>query len=252
METEAAQESIGGDERGRRALHVTLRASARVAMETGVELKRLKRAVEDAYVHEALERGWPLKQIGETLGVSASKTALLSRQLKKGLMSRVVQEELELPRRLEYMLWAKPMTLARLNQVLPNERYVDLSRALKALVEEERVERRGAGQSATYSLRVDPERRPWERYLSRLDGAQRGLSAAADAMRSLFVRGEEEPAQVYSVEVPVARERVGEARAIIERAMTELIGELQGLEGEPGEDAVELKLGTFWAADAEG
>ncbi len=149
MAKKPVQATISPEERGRRALHVTLRASARVAMETGVELKRLKRAIEDAYVHEALERGWPLKTIGEVLNVSPSKTALLSRQLKKGLMSRMAQDELALERRLEYMLWAKPMTLARLNQVLPQERYSDLSKALKTLVAEERVVRRGDGQSAT-------------------------------------------------------------------------------------------------------
>jgi hypothetical protein len=254
MAKRPSKAAISLEERGRRALHVTLRASARVAMETGVELKGLKRALEDAYVHEALERGWPLKTIGETLGVSPSKTALLSRQLKKGLMSRLAQEELALERRLEYMLWAKPMTLARLNQVLPQERYSDLSKALKVLVAEERVVRRGDGHAATYALRVDPERRPWERYLARLDGAQRGLVAAADAVRSLFVRGEEEPAQVHSLEIPVAPDRVPEAREAIERAMTALFTELQELsadEDAPGEDDVTLRLGTFWAADGE-
>ena len=252
MTKEPTQVTISPEERGRRALHVTLRASARVAMEAGVELKHLKRAIEDAYVHEALERGWPLKTIGETLNVSPSKTALLSRQLKKGLMSRMAQDELALERRLEYMLWAKPMTLARLNQVLPRERYTDLSKALKTLVAEERVVRRGDGLSATYTLRVDPERRPWERYLARLDGAQRGLVAAADAVRSLFVRGEEEPAQVYSLELPVAPGRVPEAREAIERAMTALVTELQGMSADddaPGEDDVTLRLGAFWAAD---
>lgn len=248
-------QTVDERERAQRTLHMMFRAGARVAMATGVNLRRLKGAVEDAYVQEALESGWPLKKIGEVLDVSASKTALLSRQLKQGVVSKDHTDELELDRRLEYMLWARPMTLARMNQVLPRERYSDLAKAVRRLVADERVSASDdEGQVTTYSLRVDPERRPWERYLSRLEGAQRGMRAAADAVTSLFVEESGEPAQAYSVEVQLAPEQIPQARELIEAKMNELTEALRAMDetGAMRVDSKPLRLGAFWAADTSG
>ena len=114
---EAPERVLTKEERERRALFALMRPVASAAFELRAPLDWLKGAIQTATFAAGRSRGAGLREVGEALDVSISKVALLSRDFKQGMFGSDEGEALEL--HIERMLSAEPLTLARLNQVLP-------------------------------------------------------------------------------------------------------------------------------------
>lgn len=225
-------QSVEQQELERRAIHALLTPAMSMAVRASAPLAWMKRAAETAYFREARRQGMSLREICALMDVSLSKVALLSRQLKQSFLDE--DQEVALTRRIEYMLWARPLTLARLNQVLPGQGFNAIERALDELVEQGRVVRHGEGSFARHELivREDGER-AWVRWLARLAALERALRVVSPAVQAVL--DEQDDAALASMKLSVEDARRLEA----------LCDELSDRELGGGEDAVDVSI--FWA-----
>lgn len=119
-----------------RVLYSLMLGSVRLAKLFGKPLKDVVGLLQMAYFHELRSDGLSLEEIGQVLEVSRRTAARLSKQLKTNFFRP--EREHELPRRVEFLLWAEPMSQARILRELsvdPEE----LEEALAQLQEEGRV-----------------------------------------------------------------------------------------------------------------
>lgn len=162
-----------------RMVFAALRPGGMLARRFGFTLNRLKKTLETVYFQETRDRGLSLREISDVMQISMSKTSLLSRQLKQAFMSEA-SDNIKL--RLEYMLANEPMTLARINQVITDAKFVEIERSLRELVDSGRIIREGRGSESTYHLNLDPERGDWDIWLMRLRSIERALKLVARAI----------------------------------------------------------------------
>ena len=120
-----------------RVVYALLMPPSRLAQLLRVPLKDLGEWAQMAYFHETRRRGLKMREAAELLDVSMRKVALLSKQLKKGFVDP--DETHGLPRRVEFMLWAGPLSEARIAQALELEPS-DVLTALESLQAQGRVE----------------------------------------------------------------------------------------------------------------
>ena len=174
---EAPERVLTKEERERRALFALMRPVASAAFELRAPLDWLKGAIQTATFAAGRSRGAGLREVGEALDVSISKVALLSRDFKQGMFGSDEGEALEL--HIERMLSAEPLTLARLNQVLPETSISDIEDALDRLEAHGRISCEGEGDFALYHLDLDEGRSEWDRLLSGIGGLRDALDVVA-------------------------------------------------------------------------
>src|SRR5690606_23380815 len=100
----------------RRVIYSLLRPAARLARRFDVGLLEMKEWIELVYYHELKEEGLTLEQAASVAQVSRRKVAQLSKRLKLNFFTP--EQKAALPRRIEFMLWAGPMTEGRIRQAL--------------------------------------------------------------------------------------------------------------------------------------
>lgn len=120
-----------------RVLYALLQPAIRLASVFGVPLKELGRLLESSYYNEVRGRVATRRETADKLGVSARSADRLARQARETFV--VPELEHNLPRRIEFMLAAAPMSAARLSQVMRDVDAGDVERALATLVETGRV-----------------------------------------------------------------------------------------------------------------
>jgi len=189
------QPTPGPRELGERVIYALLRPAARLALAFGVPVKDVGEWLQMAYFHEARARGLLLKKVAAILDVSPRKAALLSKQLKHNFLD--VEAEVALPRRVEFLLWAGPLSAARIKQALrDDERAID--KALKKLVADGRVKLE-PGATPRYAV-VRSEFRLVDEagWLSRLDGLDTLLGSVANAAFARFFGGARDKARSFA------------------------------------------------------
>ena len=168
---------------GDRVVYGLLRPAARVALAFGIPLKQLRERLQMAYFHEARDRGLKLREIADILDVSPRSAALLSKQLKENFLD--VEAEVALPRRIEFLLWAEPLSAARIKQVLVEVDGDEVDAALDKLRDEGRIVAepgpRGRWRVARAAFRLVDEKG----WLSRLDGLDTLLATIRSRCRRL-------------------------------------------------------------------
>lgn len=171
-------------EAAERVVHALLRPAARLALELGVPLKQLVDWLQMAMFQEARARGLKLREVAAALDVSPRTAALLSKRLKLNFLD--VEAEVELPRRIEFLLWGAPLSLPRLAQALPEVDEADVRAALDRLVAEARV-RTVPGATPRYEVVRSAFRLVGERgWLSRIDGLNNLLGSVRRAVVARF------------------------------------------------------------------
>lgn len=120
-----------------RVLYALLQPAVRLASAFGIPLKELGRLLESGYYNDVRGRAATQKEAAERLGVSERSADRLARQAREAFV--LPELEHHLPRRIEFMLAATPMSEARLAQVLRDVDPDDVGRALASLVEDGRV-----------------------------------------------------------------------------------------------------------------
>ncbi len=224
-----------------RVIYALFSPAAKISQSFKIPLSNLKELMEVAYFHETKKSGLKMKEVAKVMDVSMSKVALLSRALKKNFST----ENVDLARRIEFMLWSGAMTSAKIKQVLPDASAEEINSTLLELVQEKKLRKERRDQVFHYVLNIDVDRRVWDSWLAKVDGLNNVLRTVADAVYARFFENDERAfARTLSFRVMPAD--IEKLRAFYEKELFKLIVELDAkTEGE--EDAIPLSLSLFWA-----
>lgn len=242
-------QGIDEEELRDRVAYALFSPAMRLALRKRIPLSWLKKTAETAYFHEARKREMTLKEITQVMGISISKAALLSKQLKQGLMQPDV--EYALPRQIEYMLWAGPLTMGRINQNLTTTPRPEIEAAVEGLIAEQRIERVGEGSDATYRLDIRAERRVWDNWLARLDGLNRALRSVGDAVLIRFFGPEGPEAFARTLSFHIRREDLPALQKFYNEQLFPFIAALNEAAEDDRDDVTVVNLSVFWAEDLE-
>lgn len=217
---------------------------AQIATTLGLPLSDMKKWLETAYFQEARRRGLELKDVKDVMHVSISKASLLSRQLKRNFLDS--EQRHELPRRIEYMLWAQPLSRARLSQVLPDVEDTELDEALAQLLDEERVEIVHSQGAELYRLKIKRARRVWDDLLARLDGLNNALRSVGDTVFSRFF-DPDSPSFARTLTFHVQEQDIERLERFYEEILFPFIEELNEAAEAKTDEANAISLSLFWA-----
>lgn len=232
-----------------RVLYALLGPAARTARVLRTPLGTLRDWLEIGYFHDARKQDLKLKEIAELMEVSMSKVALLSRALKENFIRE--DAEAALPRRIEFMLWAGPLSLARLNQVLPEVEEEAIEQAIEVLIGEGRIEPQEADRGqVVYGLKIASSRRVWDSWMARLDGLRNALGVVSRAVYGRFFTGQD-TSFARSLDFHLLPEDLEALRTFYEE---ELFPRIVALDEQAQRDearALAMSLTLFWAAKDE-
>jgi hypothetical protein len=228
---------------GRRVVFSLLGPAVRVAFTLGVPMRELREALRLAYFKETRRRGQLLREAATTLDVSMRTLAALSAELKQNFLD--AEQEVGLPRRVEFMLWAAPLSAARLRQVLRDVEGEDIDRALGALLAQGRI-REVPGRTLRYEVVRSEFRLVDEKgWLARLDALDNFMGTVAHAVYARFF-ADEPRAFARTLSLYVRPQSMGRLRALYEQTIWE---ELRALDAEAKghEDAQMIDVSILWA-----
>ncbi|MCA9524530.1 MAG: hypothetical protein KC609_26365 [Myxococcales bacterium] len=170
-----------------RVLYSLFRAAARTARHLEVPMRDFIRLAELAYYHEQRAQGLTMRELSERLTLSMRKIALLSKELKQNFFDPERQHDL--PRRIEFMLWAEPLSHARIVQALPELPRDEIDDAIERLRRDGRIE---SSDERTPRLRLTTgaTRLQNEALWTRLGGLNSLVSNLAHTVLDRFFRRE--------------------------------------------------------------
>lgn len=229
-----------------RVVFATLRPAVKLAMSAGVSLKDAKRFIELAYYKEARSQGLKMREMADLLSVSMSKVGLLSKQLKEHFL----EPELEhgVARQILSLLWASPLTEARIAQALDEFDDDDVARAIDQLVEEGRI-RRIEGRTDQFELTSEAHRLSTDAWMAKVDGLNTLMDSVSSAISARFDRGDDR-ALVRNIAFRVRAEDVDELKKLYQEVIFKKIVELDAaVEGD--ETSVPIRMSVLWSPDEE-
>lgn len=230
------------EELQRRIIYAMLRPAVRLALRFGLSLKEMGRWLETATFHELKDDGRTLKEMAQQLGISVRKASELSKQLKENFM--LAEEELELTRRIEFMLWPKPLSKARIQQVLTDVPPADVSNAIKQLTTEGRLVER-EGRTPVFNVARFSSRIVRDKILARIDGLANFLQPITHAVFGRFIKNEPK-AFARVLMFRIRREDLGKLDEIYQENVWQPLEKLDA--DATGEDDVEeMELAICWA-----
>lgn len=170
-----------------RIVYSTLLPAVRLSRRFRIASKDLGEWLELAYLKELLDSGLKLKQAAGVLGVSVRKISMLSSRLRANFFSP--EREYELPVRIEFMLWAEPLSERRIKQYLAplDEELID--QAIGRLVEQERIVLE-PGRTPVYKITRSAQRLVRDDMMSRIGGLNAMLGTVTDAIYGRFFGGD--------------------------------------------------------------
>lgn len=131
-------DDISQDEFKERLVYSLIRPAVRFAMRIGLPLKALLHWVKLVYFQELRNSGMTIKEASDALNVSVPTAARLSRALKTNFYRP--ERDHRLPQRIEFMLWAEPLSRARIHQCLPSVSGQDIDAALAQMMEDKLID----------------------------------------------------------------------------------------------------------------
>ena len=225
----------------RRVLYALMRPAARLARRLDLPLKEVGQWLETCTFHELRQRGLKMRQISEALELSMRKTAQLSKQLKELFYEPELHS---LTRRIEFMVWAEPMSKARMKQVMPEVEEADLDAALDELLDQERI-KAGEGRVTTYAVTRGASRLVRSDWVARLDGLNQLLTTITGAIEARFFR-EDERALARNIEFRVRPEDLPELTKLYEEVIWSRLSELDEAARDHA-DALPIDLAICWS-----
>lgn len=241
-EQPAQGEQISDSELRKRVIYSLLTPAVKLARLFGVPLKDLTTWVETAYFYEVRSTGATLEISGKALGVSQRKATRLSKQLRESFFLPEVGHNL--PRRIEFMLWAQPMGSARIKQVLPGVTESAVEAALDVLLSRGRIRER-VGRTLMYEAVESVRRLPRDTWMARIGGLNSFVENLTHATFGRFFRREPRAfARTVSFQVPPGA--VNELDKLYEELLLPRLREIteQAEECESGEP---MQLSLCWA-----
>lgn len=223
-------------------IYSLLRPAIRTAFAFRLPIKELQDLVQMAYFHETRQHGLKMRQIAELFDVSMRKVALLSKRLKRNFLSE--EAEHELPRRIEYMLWAEPISEARLCQALPEVPPEEIRQALERLIEQRRI-RHVPDKPELFEVVRSEFRLVNDQVLARIDGLNNLLASVTHAVHGRFFKGEPK-SFARTLSFRVRQEDLGELAEMYEEAIFAKLVELEK-RARDDQEAESLDLSIVWA-----
>lgn len=226
-----------------RVVFAALKPAVRLGMTFGVSLKDIKHFAELAYYQEARHRGMKMREMSELMAISMSKVGLLSKQLKE----HYLEPELEhgVGRQILTLLWAAPLTEARLAAALPDYGPDEVNDALARLVAENRV-RRMPGRTESYELTTGSQRLDIAPWMAKIDGLNTLLSSVSQAVEARFHR-DDPRTFVRNLAFRVRTHDLDRLKQLYENSVFPLIVELD--EAVTNDDeSVPVRLSVLWSA----
>lgn len=184
--TDREAQDIDQRELERRLVHALARLVTRFSGAFGVPLADLVDLVQGAQLQVLRERGLTLAEIGRRMNVSERHTKRLLKQLRESFLD--TEREYDLPVRIEFMLWAQPVSRARLKQVLQDEPAA-IDAAVERLLADGRVVEDTSGR--TPRLRPTTARQSLVRdtWMMRIGALNSFLGNLGDAVYGRFIDG---------------------------------------------------------------
>ncbi len=170
----------------RRVLYALVRPVASMAAAFRIPLSEVVGAAQLAYFDHHRQRGLKLREIGERLAISERSAKRLAKQLRENFLD--AERRYDLPVRVEFMLWATPMSRTKLKQVLSTEAS-DVDDAVDQLLAEGRIVER-AGRTPVLEVDNSVTTLVRDTWLARIGGLNSFLSNLSDAVFGRFFKGE--------------------------------------------------------------
>ncbi len=225
-----------------RVVYALMSPVVRFARAFGLPLTTVRDWFEMAYYHEAKRHDLKMKDMAKLMKISTSKVSLLSRALKENFIRPEV--EAALPRRIEFMLWAEPLTLAKMKQVLVDVSNDEIQEAVEELVEEGRVVREEGEFAPLFRLDISTDRRVWDTWIARIDGLNNAMRNVSDAVYARFFE-RVDTAFARTLTFHIRKSDIKRLEEHYEQ-LFELVKELDEA-AEDDEESIPLSLSVFWA-----
>jgi len=170
----------------RRLVHAMARLVARFAGAFAMPLGELVDLVQAAHLQTLRERGLTLGEIGRRMDVSERHAKRLMKQLRESFLD--TERSYDLPVRIEFMLWAQPMSSARLKQVLKDDAAA-VDKAIVGLVESGRVVAEVGARTPTLRPAATVQDLVRDTWLARIGALNSFIGSLGDAVYGRFVEG---------------------------------------------------------------
>lgn len=228
-----------------RLTFAALRPAARIAVDAGFALRDMKKFMELAYYQEAKRRGLKMKEVRALMSVSMAKVGLLSKDLKEHFLQ--AEQEHGIARQILSLLWATPLSQARIVQAMGEFEPDEIADALEQLEEQGRVRRTNGGATEIFELAAAQHRLATDPWMAKVDGLNTLLDSVSRAVRARFF-DDDGRAMVRNVAFRVRVEDLDRLKQHYEEQLFPLICELDdAVEGDA--DSVPIRLSILWAPD---
>ena len=245
MFDDAPRTTVTPQELRSRAVYSLLLPAVRLAGWLGIPLKEVQRWLQLAYFRELRGGGRTLQETADALGVAMRTAAELSRRLKDNFF--LPERDHELPRRVEFMLWAEPASRARLCQVL-DAAPADVDAAIDRLIAEQRI-RLADDRPDVFEVTSTQARLVKPSWMARIDGVNNLMRNVAAATYDRVL--DQSPlALLRTLSFRIARDDVAELKALYEEHIFPRLAALE--ERAVGrEDAITMDFSVLWAPEAD-
>lgn len=206
----------------RRVIYAMLLPGVRLSRMFDVGLKEVGEWTELAYLKELMHDGVKLKDAADLLGVSVRKVSQLASKMRENFFTP--EFEHELPARIEFMLWASPLSRKRIKQYLQqlDEEVVD--EAIDSLLEQGRIQEM-AGRTTTFEVVQSEQRLVRDDIMARIDALNTLLGQVTDAVFGRFFR-QEQKAFARSLQFRIRAEDLPRLRQLYEESVWKTLSEL--------------------------
>lgn len=167
-----------------RVIYSLLLPAVRMARVFNVPLRQMGDSLHMAYFHELKDAGFKMRQAAVALEVSMRKVALLSKQLKENFFRP--EREAGLPRRIEFALWAEPLSQVRIEQCLPEVEPDAIDAALHQLLDDGRIVMRTRRRTDVYQRSSTEARLVTNDWHARIDALNNLLGNVCHAVYGRF------------------------------------------------------------------
>lgn len=171
-----------------RVIYSLMKPIVKLAAANQIEMSQLGPWLQVAYFHALKEQGLKMRQMSSVMGLSMRKIAMLSKRLKQNFLRP--EEEVELPRQIEFILWAEPLSFARLMQGLPQASEEAVLNAIEILIAQERIYLI-SGRVSVYSISSTTRRIVGREWKGKIDGLNHVMNTVFNATYGKLIKNDE-------------------------------------------------------------
>lgn len=226
----------------RRIVFAMLRPAALLAASLDFPLKELTSFMRLSYYRELREHGASLAEAAESMEVSTRTAKRLAAQLRSDFFLPEVEHTLA--RRIEFMTWAEPRSLARLTQLLRGVPREEVEHAINKLCDEERIQVIEGERGLRFKASRLVSRLVDDKFSNRIGALNSLLQNVAETVSRRFI-DDSGIAFARTLNFRINREDAGELRAAYDVFLQRML-ELEERVDDP-EAAVPIRLSLLWA-----